>query len=312
MPVMIIKIVLISIAVTLLAMAGRVGFAVLTVLRNIKRYAKPRIEQIDLSSMLDPDGNYYSKYNNILTSEGFEFSGDYSVITDPGIETKMRVFKNISESIEADLYQIQSKDALKMMITLITEFEDGFTIATSTNREPSMFKLKNFRIYSLPDKNLKDLILFHRQKINEESKVRKVSQEKIKKSVFENIEDSYSKQLKEQLENGILKYDSATNTYRPTLYGVLRITFKMLMFSLEEGRNKSMSDTQIMGSNKRKPFIAFFSLFGSVLIVIGLLSYIKNAESSADLYSRLLSILLGALISIIIGYILKTKKFKDS
>lgn len=111
MPVMIIKIVLISIAVTLLAMAGRVGFAVLTVLRNIKRYAKPRIEQIDLSSMLDPDGNYYSKYNNILTSEGFEFSGDYSVITDPGIETKMRVFKNISESIEADLYQIQSKDA---------------------------------------------------------------------------------------------------------------------------------------------------------------------------------------------------------
>jgi len=54
--VMIIKIVLISIAVTLLAMAGRVGFAVLTVLRNIKRYAKPRIEQIDLSSMLDPDG----------------------------------------------------------------------------------------------------------------------------------------------------------------------------------------------------------------------------------------------------------------
>lgn len=52
-----------------------------------------------------------------------------------------------------------------MMITLITEFEDGFTIATSTNREPSMFKLKNFRIYSLPDKNLKDLILFHRQKL---------------------------------------------------------------------------------------------------------------------------------------------------
>ena len=121
----IIKIIYISIAFMSLVIAGVLGLSALITLRTVKRYAKPRIEQIDLSSVLDPDGDYYSRYNNVLTSEGFEFSGDYSLTADPYFETKMRVFKNISEGIQANLYQHQSKDAQKMMITLITELKTG-------------------------------------------------------------------------------------------------------------------------------------------------------------------------------------------
>ena len=46
----------------------------------IQMNAKPKFERINLSPMPYVDENFYLEYNNVLTSEGFEFSGDYSVI----------------------------------------------------------------------------------------------------------------------------------------------------------------------------------------------------------------------------------------
>ena len=54
---------------------------------------------------------------------------------------------------------------------------------------------------------------------------------KISSSVIESIVDSYIKELNEQLEYGILKYDS-TDTYRFTLYGALR-ELKMICTHLQ-------------------------------------------------------------------------------
>jgi hypothetical protein len=305
------QIVLIAIAIILLVIAGWFGITVLLVLNSFKMNAKPKIEQIDLSAMSGANENFYLEYNKILTSEGFEFSGDYSVTTAGDKEAKMRVFKNLREGIEVSLYQIQVKDVRKMMISFETYFEDGFKIITSTNREPPILKFKDTAVYGLPDKDVKELIIFHRQRINEQSEARKVSLEKINDSVFESITDSYSKELREQLEYGIFKYDNATDTYKFTLYGAIRGTFQMAMFSFTKGSNKSMFDTQYRVKNKKKERLKGINTSGFVFMLLGLLAFTKKAENSAVLYFRIFSILFGALIVIITGYLLRNKEFKD-
>lgn len=310
---MVIKITLIVIAVTLSAIAGFFGLIVLLVLNTSKMNAKPKIERINLSPMPGVDENFYLEYNNVLTSEGFEFSGDYSVVTAPDQETKMRVFLNFNEGIEASLYQLRVKDTQKIVISLETEFEDGFKIATTTNREPSVFKLKNKKVFALPGKDLKELIAFHRERVKEESETRISSQKKISSSVIESIADSYIKELNEQLEYGILKYDSATDTYRFTLYGALRGTSKMILYSFTKDRNKNTFDKQRRVKNRKKEFIESLNKTGFIIMAFGAMYLILGkAKNSRVLYFRISSVLLGALIAIVTGCILRTKKFEDS
>jgi len=313
MPAMVIKIILIIIAVILSVIAGVFGLIVLLVLYTSKSNAKPKIERIDLSPMPGMDEDFYLEYNKVLTSDGFEFSGDYSVVTASEQETKMRVFLNFNEGIEASLYQFRVRDVQKMVISLETEYEDGFIIATTTRSEPSVFKHKNKKVYALPDKDLKELIAFHRERVKEENEARTTSQKNISYSVIDSIENSYIKELDEQVEYGILKYNSATDTYRFTLYGAIRGTLKMILFSFTKGRNKSTFDKQRKVINWKKEFIKSLNKTGFVFMAMGAMYLILGkAENSRVLYFRISSVLLGALIAIVTGYILQTKKFEDS
>jgi hypothetical protein len=308
-----VKIMLIKIIVgILLIIVGLFVLAIVLVLNALKMKAKPRIEQIDLTPMPGVEVDFYLEYNQVLLSEGFEFLGDYSVATSSDKATKMRLFRNLSEGIEVSLYQQESENIRKIMISFETEFEDGFRIATSTHREPPLLILKEKRVYSLPDENFKELLKFHRQKLKEESEKRNVALDKMNESVADSIATSYRKELEEQLEYGILKFDLVNDTYSFTLYGAVRGILKMLAFSFTKGSNKTMFDAQYRVKNKKKERIKTINVMGFVFLMMGLFSLTKSADNSAVVYFRMFSILFGGVVVLITSYLLRTKEFKDS
>jgi len=295
------------------AILAAIGLIFLVAVLGIKMNAKPTIEPIDLSPMSGVGEDFYLEFNNFLTSEGFEFIGDYSVSASIGKAAKMRIFRNFDEGIEASLYYQEAKNVRKIMISFETTFKDGFTIMTSTNREPPLFILKNKKVYSLPDEDFKELLDFHRLKLQEESAKRTVALDKMHEPIVESISNSYGKELKEQLEYGILKFDAVNYTYSFTLYGAVRAIVKILIFSIKtRSSNKSMFDTQYRVKNKKKEWIKTFNIMGFVFLIMGLAAFAKSAENTAVVYFRIFCIFFGLIVVLVTDYFLRTKKFEDS
>ena len=286
--------------------------AVFMVLNAVKMKGKPRIDRIDLTPMEGVKEDFYLEYNQVLLSEGFEFVGDYSVATSSDKATKMRLFRNFNEGIEVSLYQQESQNIRKIMIFFDTEFKDGLKMTTTTHREPPLFILKDKRVFSLPDEDFKELLKFHRQKLSEESGRRIVALDKMNEPVVESISNSYKKELEEQLEHGILKFDLVNDIYSFTLYGAVRGVLKMLRFSFAKRENKTMFDTQHRVNDKRKEIIKSIRVMGFVFLMMGLFYLAKNAENSAVVNFRIFTILFGGAVVLITSYLLKTKEFKDS
>ncbi len=303
------------ILILLLGIAGVFCLGVLLILNLVKMKAKPKIERLDLSPMPEVSADFYNEYNQVLISEGFEFVGDYSLITDPGKGTKMRIFRNLEEGIAVSLYQLQNENMRKMMISFETEFEDGFIMTTTTYREPSIFKHQNRAVYRLPDLNWTELLKYHRENLNNEKQKRKVALRKMGERVEESTIRSYQEELEEQIGYGILKYVKKTDTYYFTLYGAVRSILKILEFSFSKGNQtktgKTMFDTKYRVKNKKKERIKSFNVMGFVLLIMGLFAFGKRYESSAAFYFRLITVLLGSIIVVITSIILRSKEFKD-
>jgi len=300
--------ILIIIGVAMVAL----GLFILVAVLGLKMKAEPEINQIELSPMSGIGENFYSNFDQFLTSEGFEFIGDYSVanISEKAVET--RIYRNINEGIEVTLCQQEDKNIRKMTLSFTTGFEDGSSIETTTNKEPPVFIYDNKRVYSLPIDDYKELLKFHRQKLKEELEKKTVAFDKMSAPVVESIINSTKKELERHMEYGILKFDAANGTYSFTLYGAVQSICKMIAFSFTKGKDKSMFDTQHRVKNKKKEWIKTFNLMGAIFFVMGLASLAKGTPNSAVLYFRLFSILFGSIVFLITDYILRTRNFEDS
>lgn len=308
---MVLKIVLfflIIIGIILLA----IGLFLLVAILGIKMKAKPDVEQIDLSPMTGVRENFFTEYNQFLTSEGFEYIGDYSVSNISGKAAETRVYRNLDEGIEAVLFQQAEENIRKITISFETMFEDGLSIVTTTNREPGVFILKNKRLHIFPYDDYKEMLKFHRQKLEDESGKREIALEKMSEPIEESIVNSSKKEMEEQLEYGILSFDAVNQIYSFTFYGAVRSIYKMITFSMSNGKDKSMFDTQHRIKNKKKEWINSFKTFGIVFMLMGLASFAKGTPNSAVKYFRIFSVLFGAIAVIVTNYFLRTKKFEDS
>lgn len=300
--------ILIIVGIALVAL----GLFILVAVLGLKMKAEPEINQIELSPMSGMGEDFYSDLNQFLTSEGFEFIGDYSIASMSGKAIETRIYRNLNEGIEVTLCQQEDKNIRKMTLSFSTGFDDGSSIETTTNKEPPVFIYDNKKVYSLPIDDYNELLKFHRQKLKEELEKKMVAFDKMSAPVVESIVDSTKKELEKQMEYGLLKYDAANGTYSFTLYGAVRSIYKLIAFSFTKGKDKSMFDLQQRVENKKKERLKSINLFGLIFLVMGLGSFAKGTPNSAVLYFRIFSILIGGSVFLITEYILRTKKFEDS